>query len=136
MPPDAIEFYRVAMPISMAEIEKVRLWTFSDIVLENDDAVPGIYVLPCGYTVFASTDCGDAYCFDTLSKSDKIVPIVLIAHDLEPEDEKMAREDLSKLAKPIAESLDKFLEGFVAGTLDRKPLYPPFDFGKDTNGTA
>jgi hypothetical protein len=136
MPLDAIEFYRVAMPTRMAEIERVRLWTFSDIILENHDAVPGVYALPCGYAVFASNDSGDAYCFDTLSASGKSAPIVLIAHDLEPDGEKMAREDLSKLAKPIAESLDKFLEGFVAGTLDRKPLYRPFDFGKDANGTA
>lgn len=136
MPLDAIEFYRVAMPTRMAEIERVRLWSFSNIILENNDAVPGVYALPCGYTVFASTDCGDGYCFDTRSTSGKSAPVVLIAHDLEPEDEKMAPEDLSKLAKPIAESLDKFLEGFVAGALDRKPLYPPFDLGKDINGTA
>ena len=136
MPLDAIEFYRVAMPTRMAEIERVRLWSFSDIILENNDAVPGIYAQPCGYTVFASTDCGDAYCFDTHWTSGKNVPIVLIAHDLEPEGEKMALEDLSKLAEPIAESLDKFLEGFVAGALDRKPLYPPFEFGKDMNGSA
>jgi hypothetical protein len=136
MPLDAIEFYRAAMPTRMAEIERVRLWSFSEIILENDDAVPGIYARPSGYTVFASTDCGDAYCFDTRSTSGENVPIVLIAHDLEPEGEKMAPEDLSKLAKPIAESLDKFLEGFVVGALDKEPVYPPFEFEKDVNGPA
>lgn len=136
MPADLIEFYSNSAPVKMAEIGKVRLWPVSDLVVENNDAVPGYYAMPCGYSVFASNDCGDAYCFDTVRAAGNTAPVVLIAHDLEPEDDKMVREDLSKLAKPIVDSFAKFLEGFVAGSLDRKPIYPPFDFGKKTNGTA
>ena len=54
---------------------------------------------------------------------------VLIAHDLEPPDDKMVREDLAKLAKPIAESFERFLEAFAAGAVDREPVYPPLDQG-------
>jgi hypothetical protein len=48
----------------------------------------------------------------------------------------MKREDLEKLAKPISTSFESFLNAFVSGTLDTEPIYPPFDFGKDANGTA
>jgi hypothetical protein len=127
MPEDALNFYRDAVPIRMAEIGKVRLWSVGDLEVENRDAVPGCYALPCGYVVFASTDCGDSYCFDIRSmRYPKSAPIVLIAHDLEPENDEMKREELEKLAKPIAESFGKFLERFAASTLDRDPVYPPF----------
>jgi hypothetical protein len=48
----------------------------------------------------------------------------------------MVREDLAKLTKPIADNFEEFLEGFLAGTLDREPIYRPFDFGKGSHGTA
>jgi hypothetical protein len=133
MPQDMIEFYSNSAPVKMVEIERVRLWPVSALVIENTDAVPGYYAMPSGYSVFASNDCGDAYCFDTLGASGNGAPVVLIAHDLEPEDDKIVREDLSKLAKPIADNFAEFLEGFIAGTLDREPIYPPFDFGKGSN---
>ncbi len=134
MPEDALSFYRDAVPTRMAEIAKVRLWKVGELDIENRDAVPGCYALPCGYVVFASTDCGDSYCFDIRStRYPKSAPIVLIAHDLEPENDEMKRDELKKLAKPIAESFWKFLESFAAGTLDRVPVYPPFDFGKGAN---
>lgn len=136
MPPDLIEFYSSSAPIRMVEIERVRLWPVSDLIVENKDAVPGYYAMPCGYSVFASNDCGDAYCFDTLRAYGNSAPVVLIAHDLEPEDDKMVREELSKLAKPIADSFAQFLEGFAAASLDREPIYPPFDFGDENNGAA
>jgi len=133
VPEDALQFYRQATPARIAEIGKVRLWNVGDLEVENRDAVPGYYALPCGYVVFATTDCGDSYCFDIRSSGyPKSAPIVLIAHDLEPENDEMKREDLEKLAKPIAESFEKFLEGFVASALDRDPIYQPLDFGKGT----
>lgn len=131
MPEDALNFYLDAVPTRMAEIGKVRLWNVADLEVENRDAVPGYYVLSCGYVVFASTDCGDSYCFDIRSmRYPKSAPIVLIAHDLEPENDEMKRGELEKLAKPIAESFGKFLESFAADTLDRDPVYRPSDFGK------
>jgi SMI1 / KNR4 family (SUKH-1) len=136
MPPDLIEFYSKSAPVKMVEIKRVRLWPVSDLVVENKDAVPGYYIVPCGYSVFATNDCGDAYCFDTFRASGNTAPVVLIAHDLEPDDDKMVREDLSKVTKEIAESFSKFLEGFVTGRLDREPIYRPFDLEKGSNETA
>jgi hypothetical protein len=114
----------------MAEIAKARLCTVREIVIENRDAVPGCYAQPCGYVVFGTTECGDSYCFDIRSKEyPASAPIVLIAHDLEPENDEMIREDLAKLAKPVAASFESFLNAFVSQTLDTEPLYPPFNFG-------
>ena len=111
-----------------AEIEKARLWPISELVVENTDAVPGYYAHPCGYVVFATTIYGDAFCFDTNSLGfPASASVVLIAHDLEPENDQMKRQDLEKLAKPVAVNFEDFLQKFVAGTLDLKPLYPPMD---------
>jgi len=84
--------------------------------------------------VFATTDCGDAFCFDTRAASNSTAPIVLIAHDLEPDNDEIAHEALAKLAKPVAPTFESFLEAFVTETLDTRPLYPPHNFGntKDT----
>ncbi|GAC1641332.1 MAG: hypothetical protein NVS9B14_22960 [Candidatus Acidiferrum sp.] len=130
VPQDALTFYRDAVPTRMAEIGKVRLWNVNDLVVENEDAVPGCYAQPCGFVVFASTNCGDSYCFDIRSSNyPASAAIVLIAHDLEPENDEMKREDLEKLAKPVAASFTAFLESFALESLDTKPLYPPFNFG-------
>jgi hypothetical protein len=129
MPEDALHFYRNSVPTRMAEIGKIRLWDVGNVVVENTNAVPGYYAHPCGYIVFASTDCGDSYCFDIRSGNyPASAPIVLIAHDLEPENDEMNREDLEKLAKTVSESFGDFLKLFASGSLHTKPLYPPFDF--------
>jgi hypothetical protein len=135
MPEDALQFYRNSLPTQMAEIAKIRLWNVSDIVVENTDAVPGRYAHPCGYVVFASTDCGDSYCFDTRSAVyPASAPIVLIAHDLEPENDEMNREDLKRLAKTVAGSFRDFLELLAFASLDTNPLYAPFDAGGEHDG--
>jgi hypothetical protein len=110
VPADALAFYRESEPARTAEIAKVRLRPITDILSENRDYVPGAYVQPCGYVVFATTDCGDAFCFDIRGASDATAPVVLIAHDLEPENDEMKREDLEKLAKPISTSFESFLK--------------------------
>jgi len=125
-----LAFYRQSEPSKCMEIGKVRLWPTANILEENKDYVPGHFAQPCGYVVFSTTICGDAYCFDTSNKSaDSTTKIVLIAHDLEPENDEMKREDLAKLAKPIAASFEGFLKAFVSESLDIKPLYPPLNFG-------
>ncbi len=129
VPDDVLAFYRDSEPVRLIEIGKVRLWPVSHILVENRDAVPGCYAQPSGYVVIATTIYGDAFCSDTRAASGTIAPVVLIAHDLEPESDEIRREDLAKLAKPIAASFEGFLEAFVSETLDIEPLYPPFDFG-------
>lgn len=124
LPSDALVFYRDSEPAQTAEIGNVRLCPVADIIEENRDYVPGAYSYPCGYVVFATTLYGDAFCFDTRVAPGTIAPVVLIAHDLEPENDEMKREDLAKLAKPIAASFEEFLKAFVSETLDIKPLYP------------
>ena len=129
MPEDALTFYRDSEPAKCAEIARVRLWPIAQILSENRDYVPGAYAQPCGYVVFATTKCGDAFCFDIRGASGTTAPVVLIAHDLEPENDEMKREDLEKLAKPVSTSFESFLNAFVSETLDTEPLYPPIDFG-------
>ena len=56
-----------------------------------------------------------------------------IAHDLEPEKDEIQREDLAKLAKPIANSLEEFLQAFVTEKLDTQPLYQTDDFPRPSS---
>jgi hypothetical protein len=129
VPKDALSFYKEFTPEYEAEIGKVRLKGARYVPLENSDGiVPGAYCFPCGYVAFATNIYGDAYCFDTKSSEfPASAPIVLIAHDLEPEGERMSREELSRLAKPIAASFNFFLTAFISETLDLVPLYPRHD---------
>lgn len=130
-PEEVLNFFLDSEPASCVEISSVRLWPISELLVENRDAAPGLYAQPCGYVVFATTIYGDAFCFDTrATTSNGIAPVLLIAHDLEPENDVMKCEDLAKLAKPIAPSLESFLQAFVLEALDIDPLYPPFDSGK------
>jgi hypothetical protein len=134
IPQDALSFFQNSVPTRIVEIGKVRLCTVAGMAMENRDAVPGCYAFPCGYIVFATNIYGDSFCFDVRSeKYPASSTIVLIAHDLEPENDEMKREDLAKLAKPVATSFGDFLQGFVSGTLDIEPLYPPFDSGNERN---
>jgi hypothetical protein len=123
VPSDALAFYRDSEPARTTEIGNVRLRPIAEILEENRDYVPGAYSHHCGYVVFATTRNGDAFCFDTRAPG-TTAPVVLIAHDLEPENDEMKREDLAKFAKPIAASFDEFLKAFVSETLDTTPLYP------------
>jgi hypothetical protein len=124
VPDDALTFYRDSEPAKYVEIAKVRLWPITQVLSENKDYVPGAYAQPCGYVVFATTVYGDAFCFDTRTTSPRTAPVVLIAHDLEPENDEMKREELEKLAKPIAPSFEDFLKSFVSETVDIEPIYP------------
>ena len=124
VPEDALTFYRDSEPVDVAEIGKVRICSGSQIFAENRDYVPGLYARPCGYVVFATTVYGDAFCFDTRSETHPAsCPVVLIAHDLEPENDTMKREDLAQLAKVVAPSFEEFLKGYASEALDIEPLY-------------
>ena len=129
VPEEIVAFYRQSEPSKCIEIGKVRICPVTYMLRDNRDYVPGYYAWPCGYVVFSTTIYGDAYCFGLRAVSKTGTPIVLIAHDWEPKDDEMKREDLAELAKPMAHSFEVFLEAFVSGSLDLEPLYPPFESG-------
>jgi hypothetical protein len=122
VPEDAIAFYREAEPAECAEIEKIRIWPIKDVVEENTNYVPGCYIQPHGYVVFATTIFGDTYCFDLNSaESSATAPIVLLSHEMVGDE--TSKEEVGRLAKKIAPDFRRFLEAFVAGELDAEPNY-------------
>ena len=124
VPADALGFYREFEPITCAEIDSVRLWPIKEVLEENKDYVPGLFIIKHGYIVFSTTVFGDAFCFDTnISPNKQSAPIVLIAHDGYDWDFATA-EEISKFKKPIASNLKVFLEAFVNETIDIQPNYP------------
>jgi len=115
VPEDALSSFLEAEPAHHAEIENVRLLPISTVIEESTRYVPGAYIRPHGYVVFATTHCGDRYCFDLKGA----VPIVLVSHEMVGED--TTKVELRSLAKQVATDFESFLVAFVAGTLDTTP---------------
>jgi hypothetical protein len=122
VPPKIIEFYRKFEPRDCVELGEVRLWPIRDIVRENSDYVPGADIHPHGYIVFASTICGDPYCFDINEANEAgDVPVVLMSHELYfPE---IPSHDIKRLRKKVAVNFEEFLRKFHARSLEKEPLY-------------
>jgi hypothetical protein len=118
LPKPVVDFFASHEPSECAE-GQVRLWPIAAILQENRDLVPGVYVTPLGYIVFATTFCGDTYCFD-LNKVDKEGEprIVLISHEGVGGD--ISAQEAFRLAKPIAKNLYEFLEKFAGDELDER----------------
>lgn len=63
-----VDFYRECSPVDssgMVELNQ-RIWSVQNAIAENKDYVPGCYLFPLRYVVFASNKSGDAYCIDTV----------------------------------------------------------------------
>ena len=121
LPESVMTFFGRYAPEDCAE-GKVRLWPIAHILEENRDYVPGVYIAPLGYIVFASTMCGDAYCFNLNDLSEQGEPaIVLISHEMVPED--ITVEEVARVAKPIAKTLYEFLDRFTRNEIDEVCIY-------------
>ena len=69
-------------PVRRTFIGNVRLLPIAEIIEENKDYVPGADVYPSGFTVFASTITGDAYCFNMNTKNEiNENDIYLVSHE-------------------------------------------------------
>ena len=91
------------------------------IVENNTKCSVGLYTSPHGYIEFASTFSGEAYCFDVNSLNAAGEPrIVILSH--ESVCEESTREEIAKLAKPVAQDLREFLYHFLSGSLDQEAL--------------
>jgi SMI1 / KNR4 family (SUKH-1) len=115
-----LDFFSAYEPSACVE-HQVRLWPIEQILEENESYVPGCYASKHGYVVFATTLCGDTYCFD-ISQGGQTEPrIVLLSHEVIDEDTTAAQ--ISRLAKPVAKSLYEFLDQFVRGEVDEECVY-------------
>lgn len=120
LPQTILDFYASYEPSRCAELQ-VRLWSIQDLVEENTSLIPGCYSSKHRFVVFASTLCGDAYCFDVRRGKQVDPSIVLISHEVVSEDTTAA--EFAKLAKPVAQSLHEFLGQFIRGEVDEECIY-------------
>jgi len=121
LPNPIVDFFALHEPSDCAE-GQVRLWPIAEIIKENRDLVPGAYVAPHGYVVFATTFCGDTYCFDLNEVDEQNEPrVVLISHEVVGED--ITADEAIRLAKPVAKNLFEFLERFAREELDEECIY-------------
>lgn len=110
-----LDFYAKYAPDDYTE-GKIRLWTIDDIFAENTELLPGCYISPHGYFVFASTEHGDSYCFDMNNLNEQGYPrIVLLSHEIV--DENITADEIHQIAKPVAQNLLVFLEKFLNNKL-------------------
>jgi hypothetical protein len=121
LPDPVVSFFAKHEPSECAE-GQVRLWPIADVLRENREMIPGAYVAPLGYVVFATTFCGDGYCFDVNVVNQENEPrIVLLSHEVVRKG--ITAEEAKRLAKPVAKNLSEFLEKFAAVELDEKCIY-------------
>ncbi|MBX7245600.1 MAG: SMI1/KNR4 family protein [Candidatus Sumerlaeaceae bacterium] len=117
VPESVLTFFREFEPSDCVQ-GQVRLWPIMQVMEENEKLIPGVYASKHGYIVFATTDCGDTYCFDLTDPGVPEPPIVLLSHEVISEDTSV--EDLARLAKPVAKDLHDFLQRFVRGEVDEE----------------
>lgn len=123
-PESLLRFYRNFEPQREAEVGKVRMLPVSDVVVENNDAVPGVDLRPHGFVTFATTIYGDVYCFDTSANTSKAdAPVVIMTHEVIFEG--LEREAVMSARKTVATGFDDWLTQFIAGSLDTEPNYSP-----------
>jgi hypothetical protein len=120
VPESILAFYREFEPSDCAE-GQVRLWPIEHVLEENEAYVPGAYASKHGYIVFATTLCGDTFCFDLTQRGQAEPRIVLLSHEVINEDTTAA--EISRLAKPVAQTLHEFLQQFVRGEIDEECVY-------------
>ena len=120
VPESILAFYREHEPSECAQ-GQVRLWPIEQVLEENEAYVPGAYASKHGYIVFATTLCGDTYCFDLTQRGQADPRIVLLSHEVITEDTSAA--EYVRLAKPVAQSLYEFLQQFVRGEVDEECVY-------------
>lgn len=120
VPESILAFYREHEPSECAQ-GQVRLWPIEQVLEENEAYVPGAYASKHGYIVFSTTLCGDTYCFDLTQPGQTEPRIVLLSHEVIHEDTTAA--EISRLAKPVAQSLHEFLQQFIRREVDEECVY-------------
>ncbi len=119
-----VDFYREGAAdatIGMIEIDQ-RIWSVQNAVAENRDYVPGAYLFPLGYVVFASNKFGDAYCLDTVHPdASGEYPVALFPHDVIEEGSSLQGVEPYRLI--VAKNLEDFVRQFTQRTLITRAKY-------------
>ena len=124
LPQILIDFYRARAPDAVSGVIELdqRIWSVENTVAENKDYVPGAYLFPLGYVVFASNRFGDAYCLDTIHPQiSGDYPVVLFPHDVI--EEGVSLQDVERYRLVVAENLEDFVRQFSRRMLIDKPRY-------------
>ena len=122
-PDEILDFFTNYEPSDCAEISGARLWPIAELIHENKDYVPGADLQPRGFLVIATNECGDSFCVDFSVPGKQSCPVVIMSHELSWEE--MSEKEVHALRKVVAQSFTEFLELFVAGRLDKEPLFEP-----------
>jgi len=117
LPESVLDFYRDFEPSECVE-GQIRLWPIEHILEENEALIPGCYSVKHGYVVFATTHCGDTYCFDVTRRGLNEPRIVLLSHEVVTKHTTAA--EFARLAKPVARNLYEFLQKFLRGEIDEE----------------
>jgi hypothetical protein len=121
LPQSVLEYFQQFEPIDYPG-GAATLHNIKHLLKENSGcAIPGAYIVKHGFFVFATTGCGDCYCFDCRKSHTGSVPIVLFDHELISE--RTPAERILQLATPVASDLAHFLHKLVNERLNETPLH-------------
>ncbi len=120
-PTELLDFYCECEPSHFIKFEQ-RIWSIEKALAENRDYVPGCTLFPHGFIVFASNNCGDAYCIDTnVATPGGEHPVVIFPHDAIEEGAPLST--IQRFRLEVANSLEDFLVKFTNETLIDEPSY-------------
>jgi hypothetical protein len=120
---EIIAFYAAYEPADPFDGE-IRFLNIDDIVLMNNEAVPGYCVQPHGYIVFAENDCGDSYCFD-MNQLDGIGRSRIVVASPETAEDIETAEQAAAMVQQVAPNLMSFLD------LVLRDNVPGYEFHED-----
>jgi hypothetical protein len=124
LPKSVLDYLRNSEPHHPGVHGQVSLWPIKRLLQENSGcAIPGAYAVKHGYFVFATTGCGDCYCFDVRRGDAAHVPVVLISH--EAVSDRTPAADFLWLAKPVARNLYEFFEQLLREEVDEHAISYP-----------
>ena len=121
LPKSVLDYFRHFEPSGYPG-GSATLHNIKHLLTENSGcAIPGAYTVKQGFFVFATTGCGDCYCFDCRKASTGSVPIVLFDHELISE--RTRAERILQLATPVASDLTDFFNKLVNEQLNETPFH-------------
>lgn len=121
LPKEIIDYLKKCIPEEDIELDNdFVLFSLDTILEENEDAVPGVNILPYGFFTFAGTVDGDVLCVDLNSKENSVY---LCSHSLLSDEEEIVfykseigmvklpfnYENIKKCSIKLTDSFEKFV---------------------------
>ena len=124
LPESVLAFYRNYSPLETIKIyhpeEDIYFYPAFKIPSESSRFLAACEISPEGFIVFATSICGDAYCFD-LNADALDPPVRLIGHEIMYEGSSV--DDIREMSVSAADNFHQFFVNLFSGNLVTDPYH-------------